>query len=161
MSQVDFELRKFSQVRCKGNQFRDVALPGPLLPILGEYLLQRKALLEKSGVKAGGDSPLVVTDARRAKHGPMNYRTLNRIFHQTAKRAGLVGLTPHQGRHTYAHNLYEQTKDLMIVKAACGHRSATSSERYVETQRDDVVREIELNAENIRKRIYDEEDEAA
>lgn len=47
-------------------------------------------------------------------------------------QAGLeVKVSPHALRHTAATRMYRATKDLRRVQVALGHRSVTTTERYV------------------------------
>jgi site-specific recombinase XerD len=72
-------------------------------------------------------APLFLSRFRR-RLSTKQLRTLNRVWQQ---RAGFDRLHPfHRLRHTMLSQLYDETGDLLLVKAAARHASARSTEIY-------------------------------
>jgi integrase/recombinase XerD len=108
-------------VRGKGDRDRVVGLPRRLRMAL--YIAEAEALNEWV---AGRD----LTPAR-----------VSQLVGQRARDVGLVGVTAHRLRHTYATRLYEATAgDLGAVQIALGHASITNTQIYAYV---DPVRAVE------------------
>ena len=66
------------------------------------------------------------------------YRSIYRVFHKQRKSIArkmsndrIERITFHTIRHWFATKLYHETKDIMYVKRKLGHKSLTSTMRYV------------------------------
>jgi integrase/recombinase XerD len=63
--------------------------------------------------------------------GPLTTREAGYRLRRWARVAGLEGrATAHALRHTYAQRLYDRTSDIVLVRAALGHRCLSSSTAY-------------------------------
>lgn len=85
--------------------------------------------LRKLGAKRAKDEPLFVTatgSAVRHEHWQKFAREL------TGEVLGGEGLRFHAFRHTFAMRLYHATKDVQRVKSRLGHRSAASTQVYLD-----------------------------
>lgn len=67
-----------------------------------------------------------------AMNPPYARNTIIHLFIKYADRAGIQGKSCHCFRHTYAHRMLEQTKNLMLVKEILGHSSTRVTEIYVD-----------------------------
>lgn len=61
---------------------------------------------------------------------PMCSRHASRRICAWMDRAGIRRVNVHQLRHCFALNLYERTRDLLVVQRALGHRSVSSTAVY-------------------------------
>jgi len=76
-----------------------------------------KAWLE---VRPPGNGPLFTT----LKGGPVNKRYVGAMVHRAADKSGIrKNVHPHTLRHSFATNLYQQTKDIRLVQKMLGHAS--------------------------------------
>lgn len=62
-------------------------------------------------------------------------RTLQRLFHWYARRAGIAHRYLYCLRHTAATRIYRATHDVDLVRAVLGHESATMTSLYVHVSR--------------------------
>ena len=61
----------------------------------------------------------------------MSTRQFSRLFHQTAKAAGISKrVTPHTLRHSFATHLLEAGADIRVIQALLGHDKLGSTARY-------------------------------
>ena len=58
-------------------------------------------------------------------------RRVGQLMDKIAVRAGLGDVHPHQLRHTFAHHLYELTKDIRLVSELLGHKSIATTQIYI------------------------------
>jgi len=87
------------------------------------------------------------TPPRRAKRGPranaghpgrivpMTTNSVRYRLAQMARRAGIAGVTPHQGRHAFAVAWLEETDDAGSLQELLGHADAQMTRWYVRTVR--------------------------
>jgi site-specific recombinase XerD len=62
---------------------------------------------------------------------PLTRRQAGRRIARWARTAGLAGrVSAHALRHTLATRVYGKTRDILLVQAALGHRSVSSSAVY-------------------------------
>jgi len=74
---------------------------------------------------------------RSGHGGRIGTRQIQMRFAHWRERAGLgPGYTVHSLRHTFATRLYQQTKDLHLVREALGHAGVGTTQRYaaIDTQ---------------------------
>jgi len=65
---------------------------------------------------------------------PISQRTVQRLVARYARAADLENVSPQTLRTTFAHAMFEGTKDLEIVAQLMGHRSAAITARYFEQE---------------------------
>lgn len=135
---VDITGRQISYVQLKNGLRRNVYIEEPLLSILNNRITGKKR------------EELVFINTRG---GVMHYPD----FYQYLKHLALtVGITkrvsPHILRHSYAQNLYEQTGDIYLLKDVLGHKSITSTLRYLRNSKKRVRQAQQMHphiAENV------------
>lgn len=117
-------------VRGKGGRLRRVPLPSEARQALRAYLEKR------------GDVPwphLFV-----GQRGPLTQAGVWQIVSQTARRAGLQGVTPHTLRHTYATRLLREAgADLVMVAELLGHQSLATTARYTRPRQEEMEEAVE------------------
>jgi site-specific recombinase XerC len=108
-------------------------------------------------VKGGGEQMVFLADAVRDRlrdhvgerlSGPLflgrggsrlGHRQAQRRFADWVQKARLRGgISPHSLRHGFALSLYERTGDLLLVQAALGHASITSTTVYAQASQERV-----------------------
>jgi integrase/recombinase XerC len=62
---------------------------------------------------------------------PLSTRSVQRLLHRYAQKAGLSSLTTQALRYYYARSIYEQSGDLQTVAAMLGHRHLATTVRYL------------------------------
>ena len=80
------------------------------------------------------EGPLFTSRHRRR----MSARQVARRLHLWLERAGCRRHSPHALRHTFGQELYERTRDVLLVQAALGHRAVESTLVYAHTSQDDL-----------------------
>lgn len=124
-------------IRRKGVGFRDLPLMPGARAALGAYLPERAAALKKTAPTLDPEDaayPLFVS-TRRARAGvPSSFRvsdvTVYKMIKRAAKECGIADMTPHRLRHTFARNLFDETKDIRLVSQALGHSDLNQTMRY-------------------------------
>lgn len=109
-------------VEGKGGQRRAVWITPPLTA----WLAQVDGL--------GADEP--VYPGRRG--GPIGAPMVSRRVGEHCRELGLVGVTAHRFRHTYATRLYAASGDLGVVRDQLGHASSATTEVYALVGREAV-----------------------
>jgi integrase/recombinase XerD len=84
--------------------------------------------------KPGGDLLFTTLDG-----GRINDRYLRAMVDRLAKKAGIEkNVHPHTLRHTFATDLYNQTKDIRMVQKALGHANIQTTTIYTHIIDDDL-----------------------
>jgi site-specific recombinase XerD len=110
----------YLEVRGASGDFdRDVPLNDETCQALHTYLTVRQADPEQ-------DSLFVNRDGN-----PLSTRSVQRLLHRYAQRAGLRGLTTQALRYYYASSIYEKSGDLQTVADMLGHRHLATTVRYL------------------------------
>jgi len=74
------------------------------------------------------------------------------IYHQTKKyleASGMPSFSCHDLRHLFATNLYNQHKDILLVKEALGHKTLESTLRYTSKTKEELASALEESNLNI------------
>ena len=74
------------------------------------------------------------------------------IYHQTKQyleAAGMPSFSCHDLRHLFATNLYNQHKDILLVKEALGHKTLESTLRYTSKTKEELASSLEASDLNI------------
>lgn len=61
----------------------------------------------------------------------------------SARKAGIEGLTPHDIRRTFGTRIYKKTKDIDLARKALDHTSIETSMRYIITDESEVDKAME------------------
>lgn len=130
---------KYFQIVGKGNKERKVFLNERIRDKLFQYLKLQNNVnkLEK---------PLFVTEK--------NKRLSNRSIENICKRAyALMGLseygyTTHTLRHTFATIMYQQIKDIMLIKELLGHDCIETTQVYAKVYPENVKHAVDSNPLN-------------
>jgi integrase len=115
---------------------------GRRIPLHPELLAALRALHREAG------KPLVGPVIRSERGGPLSARSVVNWFAQTYAALGLAGCSSHSGRRTFitrtARMLARTGGSLRDVQELAGHRALTTTERYIEGDRDAQRRLIRL-----------------
>lgn len=119
---LDLQAGELVLRRCKAGQEHRVFLAEDLREALEAYL----------GDRATG--PIFQT-----RHGRrITTRQVQRRLAWWLERAGCRPASPHALRHTFAMGLYRETRDVLLVRRALGHRSLASTLRYAQASDDEL-----------------------
>jgi len=81
------------------------------------------------------------------KGGPLHSSYVRRMVKRLAKKAGIAkDISPHTLRHTFATDLYRETKNIRLVQKALGHSSLSTTMIYTHI----VDEELEGALKNFR-----------
>ena len=64
-------------------------------------------------------------------NGHINQKSYSKILTSVGNELGLKNISGHSMRKTYAHRLYEATKDIEYVRIALGHTNIETTKRYL------------------------------
>jgi integrase/recombinase XerC len=122
---------KTMRVNGKGGMERSVYLTSKLRRVLKSYT---------AAMNLRPDDPLFLSRSG----GPIGRRQIQLRFHHWLKKAGITHhLTVHSTRHTFATNLYRQSRDLRLVQTALGHRHISTTEIYAQVEDKTLRRALE------------------
>ena len=121
----------------KGDQPREVSLNKTARHALKAYL----------GVRANisDTKKLFISQLRR----PLSSRSVYHLTKKYLEMAGMPDLSCHDLRHFFATNLYNRHKDILLVKAALGHRTLESTLRYSHKTGEEIASAMEDSDLNI------------
>ncbi len=120
---IDFPAGEI-RVLGKGNKERIVLFGREAAAALRRYLAGRKT------------GPLFRNNRGRA----LNHRSLAKIVHNVAGRAGLSGVHPHTLRHSFATHLLNRGADIRFVQELLGHTSVSTTQIYTHVAGADLIR---------------------
>jgi len=124
--QIDMDDRiAVIRVEGKGAKEREVAIEGPAVTILRNWLAKRAEL---------GDvmAETVFFTVRRNWYGrQMQAKTVERAVCSIANRAGLGEWGVHRFRVTFATRLYDDGTDLERIRILLGHETIETTRRYI------------------------------
>jgi integrase len=70
--------------------------------------------------------------SRQNHNEPISEHRVWAVIRQSGLEVGIDGCRPHRLRHTFATELYRQTRDLLLVKIALGHEAIASTLAYTQ-----------------------------
>jgi integrase len=78
---------------------------------------------------------------REGRLFPISGRHAQRVIERMAREAGVVA-SAHALRHTVAMRVYRRTGDIEVVRAALGHASISTTQRYARAEESVVRRAV-------------------
>jgi integrase/recombinase XerD len=123
-----------SAERVKHNHARTVYINTRLQQELTAYIAERTWHADTQ--------PLFSTcrGVRRA----FSANTMTQHFHYLYKHAGVIGASSHSGRKTFSTSLASQGISVFVLANLVGHRSITTTQKYVTVNADMNRRAVEL-----------------
>lgn len=110
----------------KGDKQRHIYLTNPKVQkMLLDYIEERK---NDKKISFNYHSPLFVSQ----KGGKFSPNSLQQLFSQLYKQAGIIGASSHSGRRSFATKLIEGGVDIKAVSRLMGHSSISMTAQYVE-----------------------------
>lgn len=148
ISQLDDNLEWITNVRTKGNKFRNVYINSELSQKFSSYLDRRTEHLKKYYTKLNPQTnaklPVFIStynaDIKNPDSFLMGNKTLWRAINELSAE---VKLHPHLLRHTFAHGLLDSAKDIRLVSQALGHGDVRITMKYTERSDAEVAAAIE------------------
>lgn len=111
------------KIRGKGAKERLVAIEGPVVAALGEWLEVRRKDERQAGI--------VEFFSAVKMRAPLKPEGLERIVKRTAQRAGLSQWGVHMFRITFATQLYDDGVDIERIRTVLGHESIETTRGYI------------------------------
>lgn len=111
----------------------DIDFEAMTVRVIGKGNIQRLAPLGSKAAEAlltwlnGREDGAVYTNYQG---GRLSVRSVQKIIHKYAAKAGLGKMTPHSLRHSMATHLLDAGADIRAVQEMLGHRSITSTQIY-------------------------------
>lgn len=126
LAEVDFD-RRLVMVMEKGGVQQTYHISREALGAIRDYVAherpgddthwQSPALFLAAATNAGGD-------------GRLSVRSLNHIWNEVARTAGVTGKTPHAARHAMGKRIMKRTGNVAAVQRQLGHRNASYALQY-------------------------------
>lgn len=136
-------LSTLTRVRRKGNLYQDVVCPVPVQLALAAWLPEREELLSegdhvyrKLPALQRRRYPLVASNYGKVSGDPSSWKigtkTIWSIIRDLGEQIGIEGARPHLLRHSIAHHIQDQCKDITITARHLGHSNITTTQVYCE-----------------------------
>ncbi len=110
----------------KGDKQRHIYLTNPKVQkVLLDYIEERK---NNKKFSLNYNAPLFLSQ----KGGKFSPNSLQQLFSQLYKQAGIIGASSHSGRRSFATKLIERGVDIKAVSRLMGHASISMTAQYVE-----------------------------
>jgi len=119
--------------RGKGNKQRSI-------PLNSEA---RKAIEDWLSVRPENDNNYLWVALEREESGHLSCRTAQHVIRRLGQDAGLIDLTPHMLRHTFAKNLIDSGVSLEKVAALLGHSNLNTTRIYITPSQNDLEQAVE------------------
>jgi integrase/recombinase XerD len=120
--------------RVKHGHARTIYINQRLQAEIADYITERTWLFESQ--------PLFCTN-RGLRHA-FTANTLTQHFHYLYKRAGVAGASSHSGRKTFITSLASQGISVFVLASLAGHKSISTTQRYVSVNDEMKRRAVEL-----------------
>ena len=134
---------RLSADQTKGSRGRVVLLPERAQTEIKQYLLARFNTTDLQ--------PILLTDTSRALFATQKSsvrgfspNTLAQYFHHMYREAGIAGASSHSGRRGFITNLASQGVGVRVLQQLSGHRSLSTTERYIQTTPQMLRNAVEL-----------------
>lgn len=114
------------RIEGKGSREREVAIEGPVVRLLQEWLRIRADLPD-----ARNDRLFVTVSNGPWKGQPLKDKTVEDIVRAIARRAGLGEWGVHRFRVTFATQLYDDGVDIERIRILLGHSSIETTRSYL------------------------------
>ncbi len=124
-NQTDGTLR----VIGKGNKMRVVGLDSQTCMNLDLWMLKRKEL----GINGVGNPPIFCGISKQNYGQPIQTVYVRNLLKRLAEKAGIEKrVTPHQLRHTFAHDLLNEGIGLQHIQISLGHSAIATTSKYLQ-----------------------------
>jgi integrase/recombinase XerD len=125
-------------LRGKGRKERVVPIGGVAARAVDAYLVRGRGGLGS----AGRGTPALFLNTRGDR---LSRQTAWAILKAAAERAGIVGVSPHTLRHSFATHMLSGGADVRVVQELLGHASVTTTQVYTQVTQD-TLREVYATA---------------
>jgi integrase/recombinase XerD len=137
---IDWSSGKLMVRQGKGKKDRSSWIGEEDLALLQRWVIKKARLPESAWLFTTRDGKLIDT------------RYLRYMVKRLAKKAGVLkDIHPHTLRHTFATDLYRQTKNLRLTQKALGHSQITSTMIYthiVDDEMEDALKNLRHGGKN-------------
>jgi integrase/recombinase XerD len=123
----------------KGNRPREIPLNKTAREAIEEYLHVRPRL--------NGVDHLFFSQKKR----PLAPRSIQDVVKKYLKKAGVGNFSCHSLRHLFATNLYNEHKDIVLVKEALGHKRLGTTLRYSHKTQKEIQDALENTPLNVMR----------
>ena len=125
-----------------GMRVEHIDFPAGEIRVVGKGNKERVALFHSHATRALNDflagrktGPLF----RNGHAHALSRRSLAKIVHDVAERAGLSGVHPHTLRHSFATHLLNRGADIRFIQELLGHTSVSTTQIYTHVAVSDLV----------------------
>jgi len=113
----------------KGNKMRMVGLDSQTRMNLDLWMLKRKEL----GINGIGNPPIFCGISKQNYGQPIQTVYVRNLLKRLAEKAGIEKrVTPHQLRHTFAHDLLNEGIGLQHIQISLGHSAIATTSKYLQ-----------------------------
>ena len=113
----------------KGNKMRVVGLDSQTQMNLDLWMLKRKEL----GINGVGNPPIFCGISKNNYAQPIQSVYVRNLLKRLAEKAGIEKrVTPHQLRHTFAHDLLNEGVGLQHIQISLGHTAIATTSKYLQ-----------------------------
>ncbi len=136
---VNFEKRRIA-VKEKGGVRHQYQISAEGLEAIRDYLAhERDQDFERWGSRA-----LFLTTASNAQgKGKLSPDSINDIWRQVCRVAGVQGRTPHSARHAMGRHIMEKTGNVAAIQKQLGHKNAVYSMQYARISAEELNEVLE------------------
>jgi integrase/recombinase XerD len=124
----------FASHRVKHGHARTIFINTRLQQELAAYLSTRTML----------DADLPLFSTQRGVRCAFSSNTLTQYFYWMFRKAGVKGASSHSCRKTFLTSLASQGVSVFVLASLAGHKSITTTQRYITTNDDVKRRAVEL-----------------
>jgi integrase/recombinase XerD len=118
--------------QTKGNKAQTVVLPTSLMQEIGDYYKLVRLDLDMA------DSLI-----SSQKQGRFSSQTIQNLFRELYKAAGIANASSHSGRRTFITTLSERGVSVRVIQALARHSSLSTTQRYIDVSVDKLRNAVE------------------